>query len=99
MPCQIDPVAPGKRHAHTSRRRKTVDSCRSASPRAQRLHEPVIGRMRRQVVDAAHAHMLQLYDEGALRPVIERTIGLDGVPQALADLEDRTVLGRIIVEM
>lgn len=41
--------------------------------------------------------MLQLVKEGKLDPLVEKTISLDEVPQALTQLASRTVTGKIIV--
>ncbi|MDY7105066.1 MAG: NADPH:quinone oxidoreductase family protein [Actinomycetota bacterium] len=51
----------------------------------------------RPVLEAAHADLLRLYAEGAIAPRIHSTIGLDEVPDALAALEAREVLGRIVL--
>jgi len=51
----------------------------------------------RAVVDAAHRHILDLYERGQLRPVVARTVTLDGVPEALGSLESREVVGRVVL--
>jgi len=43
------------------------------------------------------AEVIELAGEGRLRAVIDRTIGLDDVPDALADLEAGRVNGRIVI--
>lgn len=40
-----------------------------------------------------------LYDAGAVRPLLDRTISLDGVAEALADLEAGRVTGKIAVRV
>ncbi|WP_431190489.1 zinc-binding dehydrogenase [Escherichia coli] len=40
--------------------------------------------------------MLQLVKEGKLDPLVEKTISLDEVPEALTQLASRTVTGKII---
>ncbi len=49
---------------------------------------------RRPVVEAAHAELLELFRAGRIRTDVT-TVGLDGVPAALAALEARTVTGRL----
>lgn len=51
----------------------------------------------RAVVEASHADLLRLYRAGAIRPEVQETVGLDGIPDALARLEARQVTGRIVL--
>lgn len=51
----------------------------------------------RATVDAAHRHILELYERRQIRPVIARTVALDAVPQALGALESRDVIGRLVL--
>jgi NADPH2:quinone reductase len=52
---------------------------------------------RRDVVEAAHADLLRLYRDGSIRPAVAETVGLDGIPAALAALEARQVQGRLVL--
>jgi NADPH2:quinone reductase len=54
-------------------------------------------KQRREVIESAHADLLRLYDEGAIRPAITQTIPLEGIPDALDALEHRRVIGRIVL--
>jgi NADPH2:quinone reductase len=49
------------------------------------------------IVDAAHRDLLDLYERGLIRPAVARTVRLDAVPQALAALESRDVVGRLVL--
>jgi NADPH2:quinone reductase len=49
------------------------------------------------VVDAAHHDILDLYERGLIRPLVAQTVGLDAVPQALSDLDQREVIGRLVL--
>ena len=51
----------------------------------------------REVIESAHAELLRLYGEGAIRPAITKTIQLEGIPDALDALEHRRVVGRIVL--
>jgi NADPH2:quinone reductase len=51
----------------------------------------------RPIVEAAHRDIVDLYDRGLVRPVVARTVGLDDVPQALAALEARDAVGRLVL--
>ncbi|MDH3294514.1 MAG: NADPH:quinone oxidoreductase family protein [Acidimicrobiia bacterium] len=51
----------------------------------------------RGVLEEAHAELLSLYRSGAIQPPVSSTIPLEEVPQALAALEDRTVIGRLVL--
>lgn len=51
----------------------------------------------RTVVAAAHKEIIDLYEQGLIRPVVARTVGLDDVPQALSALENRDVVGRLVL--
>src|SRR5215470_5861125 len=52
----------------------------------------------RALVQRAHAAVMELLARGAIHPVIERTVGLDGVAAALGDLAARRVVGKIVVD-
>jgi hypothetical protein len=52
---------------------------------------------RRDVVEAAHADLVARYRAGAVRPDVTERYPLGGVPDALAALEGRDVLGRLAV--
>jgi NADPH2:quinone reductase len=49
------------------------------------------------VVEAAHHEILRLYERGLIRPVVAQTVALDAVPQALAALESRDAVGRLVL--
>jgi NADPH2:quinone reductase len=46
-------------------------------------------------LDRTHAELLKLYAEGRIRPVRKR-ISFDDIPNALADLANRKVIGRVV---
>jgi len=48
---------------------------------------------------AMHERLLGWYESGALRSVIAGTVGFDEVPRGLEVLEQRKVLGRLVVRM
>ncbi|MFC3229706.1 NADPH:quinone oxidoreductase family protein [Marinibaculum pumilum] len=50
-----------------------------------------------EVIADAHKDLLRLYAEGAIRPALNRTLGLAEIPDALAALEDRKVAGRLVL--
>jgi NADPH:quinone reductase-like Zn-dependent oxidoreductase len=43
--------------------------------------------------------LLELIEKGKLRPVIDRRIALDEVPEALTDLSEGLVIGKVVVEV
>ncbi len=51
---------------------------------------------RRDVLEAAHADLLQLYRGGMIVPPIQDELDLEGIPAGLAALEERAVLGRVV---
>jgi NADPH2:quinone reductase len=51
------------------------------------------------VARAMHERLIGLYESGAIRAVIGRTIGFDEIPAGLETLEQRKVLGRTVVEL
>lgn len=61
------------------------------------VHWGVYHQHRRDVIEAAHADILRRYDAGELRPAVTRTVTLEDIPEALAALEARGVMGRIVV--
>ena len=48
---------------------------------------------------AMHEQLIDLYERGAIRSVIGRTIGFDEIPAGLEVLEQRRVLGRSVVQL
>ncbi len=48
---------------------------------------------------AMHTSLLELYTQGRIRPLVDRTIGFTQIPEALAAIEDRSVCGKIIASM
>lgn len=61
------------------------------------VHWGAYSNHRREVIDEAHAELMRLYAEGAVRPLVSEVVGLDGVPAALAALEARQVRGRVVL--
>ena len=51
----------------------------------------------RSVVEAAHADLIDLHREGRVQPDVTRTVPLADIPGALAALEARAVVGRLVV--
>lgn len=51
----------------------------------------------RPVIEAAHADLIDLYLSGRIRADVSETVDLDGIPGALAALEDRSVVGRLVL--
>ncbi len=51
----------------------------------------------RAVIDAAHADLLRLYRAGSIKPDVTETVSLEGIPDALAVLENRQVSGRLVL--
>jgi D-arabinose 1-dehydrogenase-like Zn-dependent alcohol dehydrogenase len=43
--------------------------------------------------------MLDLIAEGQVRPVIDRVIKVGGIREAMRDLRDRKVVGKIVIEL
>jgi NADPH:quinone reductase-like Zn-dependent oxidoreductase len=43
------------------------------------------------------AHLGELLDAGAIRPVVGRTVAFEELPRALEDMEARSTTGRIVV--
>ena len=52
----------------------------------------------RAVLEGVHRDLMQLLATGAVQPVIDRVIGLDGVAQAMTDLANRRVIGKVVVD-
>jgi alcohol dehydrogenase len=46
-----------------------------------------------------HAKMLDLIAEGQVRPVIDRVIPMSGIREAMRDLRDRKVVGKVVIEV
>jgi NADPH2:quinone reductase len=53
----------------------------------------------REVGDAVHRHLLELLDQGRIRPVVGRTVPFEALPEALEDMEARSTVGRVVVEI
>lgn len=51
----------------------------------------------RPMIEAAHEDLLRLYRAGAIRPPVMESVPLEAVPGALARLEAREVVGRLVV--
>jgi len=49
-----------------------------------------------ELEETAHAHVLRLLAEGRYRPTTTRVIGVEEIPDALVDLEERRVRGRVV---
>jgi NADPH2:quinone reductase len=49
----------------------------------------------RDFLDRTHQELLKLYAEGKIRPV-RRSVAFTDISQALADLADRRVIGRVV---
>ncbi len=54
--------------------------------------------MRRMHAES-HAALVSLVDEGRYRPIVQRSVGFDDVPGALADLVARRTIGRVVVRI
>jgi NADPH:quinone reductase-like Zn-dependent oxidoreductase len=52
----------------------------------------------RDLLERTHADLMRLYRAGAIRPLIHGSVGLEQLPDALAAIERREVLGRLVVE-
>lgn len=61
------------------------------------VHWAAYSNHQRSVLDNVHAALLQLYDAGAIKPAITRTVTLPDIPDALAAFETRKVIGRMVV--
>jgi NADPH:quinone reductase len=61
------------------------------------MHWTLYQRVAPQHVRAAHDDLLRLLAEGAITPAISQVVGLDQVPDALAQLRDRKVWGKVVV--
>jgi len=51
----------------------------------------------RAVIEAAHADLMKRYATDEIRPLVSRTVELEGVPAALAAIENRQVIGRYVM--
>lgn len=45
---------------------------------------------------AMHAHLARLYEDGAIRVLVDRQIGFDQIPEGMTDVAERRVQGRIV---
>jgi NADPH2:quinone reductase len=53
----------------------------------------------RALLQAVHAEVMGLVASGALQIRIDRVVGLGDVGQALADMENRTIVGKVLVSL
>ncbi len=53
----------------------------------------------KELLDQEHEKLLKLYQEGRIRPLIKRKITFEEIPQALADLARRRVIGRVVARL
>jgi len=51
----------------------------------------------RELVGQVHAEIVRLYMDGRIQAVIDRVVGLEDVPVALADLGGRRTTGKVVV--
>jgi NADPH:quinone reductase len=51
----------------------------------------------RAVIEAAHADLIDLYRSGRIRADVSAKVDLEGIPGALDALEDRSVVGRLVL--
>jgi len=51
----------------------------------------------RELVGQVHAEIVRLYMDGRIQVVIDRVVGLEDVPVALADLGGRRTTGKVVV--
>jgi NADPH2:quinone reductase len=63
-----------------------------------RLRRAGINATPRAVGDAVHAELVGLLGDGAIRPIVGRTVPFDDLPFALDAMEERQTIGRVIVE-
>jgi NADPH:quinone reductase-like Zn-dependent oxidoreductase len=49
-----------------------------------------------ELEEAAHAHVMALFESGRYRPTTTRVIGMEEIPGALTDLEERRTRGRVV---
>lgn len=61
------------------------------------VHWGVCYRHRPDVVLSVRDDILRRYRAGELRPPVSPTLPLDGIPDALAELEARGVAGRLVL--
>jgi NADPH2:quinone reductase len=52
-----------------------------------------------QVGEEVHAHLIELLRAGQIRPVVGRVVPFAQLPEALEDMEARTTMGRIVVQI
>jgi NADPH:quinone reductase-like Zn-dependent oxidoreductase len=46
-----------------------------------------------------HEELVRLYTAGKIAPVIDRVVDFDSLPLALADVESRKVIGKLVVRV
>jgi NADPH:quinone reductase len=51
------------------------------------------------MIKATEARLVQMLGEGAIRPHVERRVGLEALPQALADLAARRSSGKLVLSL
>jgi NADPH2:quinone reductase len=72
----------------------------AAAPHVTRFAPVPVPRFNPPTVDVGrqiHDHLLELLSAGAIRPIIGRTVGFEGLAQALDDMESRATVGRVVV--
>ena len=52
-----------------------------------------------RIHDETHRAITELLESGAYRPITSRVIGFDAVPEAMTDLAERRVAGRVVVDI
>jgi len=52
-----------------------------------------------QVGEEVHAHLVELLRAGKIRPVVGRVVPFEQLPEALEQMEARTTMGRIVVQI
>jgi NADPH2:quinone reductase len=50
-----------------------------------------------RLIEATHADLVRLHEEGAIRPLIGRRVPMADAPRALADLGGRRTVGKVVV--
>jgi NADPH:quinone reductase len=53
----------------------------------------------RPVGDAVHEHLVALLRAGRIRPLVGQTVPFEQLPQALEAMEERTTMGRVVVDI
>ncbi len=50
----------------------------------------------KELLDHEHEKILNLFSKGKIQPLVKRIISFEEIPEALADLSDRKVIGRVV---